>query len=85
MEWNKIASYPQGIANADKTIKPLPFIDPANHPDEHIYGARGFNAAKGKFHPLPVPDLVDLTMLVKRRSCRHAGLTSRCRNSGRAA
>ena len=63
-EWNKIGTYAQGITNEDKSITPLPFIDPAKI-SATIYQARGVNAAKVGFHPLPAPEPLDLTMIVK--------------------
>jgi hypothetical protein len=63
-EWEKIGSYAQGIVNEDKSITPLPFLDPAKFAWK-IYQARGVNAAKVGFHPLPAPETLDLTMIVK--------------------
>ena len=63
-EWNNIGSYPQAITNEDKSITPLPFIDPAKYPST-TYRARGINAAKIGFHPLPWPEPLDFTLIVK--------------------
>jgi hypothetical protein len=68
-DWNKIGSYTQGIIEKDKSITPLPSIDPAKFPATWtIYQARGVNAAKVGFRPpyyLPTPEPLDLTMIVK--------------------
>lgn len=67
--WNKIGSYAQGITMKDKSITPLPLVDPSKFPATWtIYQARGVNAAKIGFHPpyyLPAPEPLDLTMIVK--------------------
>ncbi len=63
-EWNKIGTYAQGIANDDKSITPLPFIDPGTYFGTS-HQARGINAAKIGFHPLPWPEPLDLMMIVK--------------------
>jgi len=68
-QWNKIGSFSQGTTNADKSITPLPFIDTSKFPPTwKIYSAHGVNAAKVGFRPpyyLPVPESLDLTMIVK--------------------
>jgi 4-amino-4-deoxy-L-arabinose transferase-like glycosyltransferase len=52
VEWNKISSYAQGVTDKDKSTW-------------KIYQARGVNAAKISFRPLPSPEPLDFTMIVK--------------------